>query len=388
MNGHEEGIERIQWVRDGPDVDPHMAVVYFKSEEPAFATMKYLCSTSFDQGHKISCAYREVSEPVVLLNNLAATTTAESLTEFCFIHKFDQIDIFDNADGSKSARLFIESPRDSNAVVHAFNQKIVDGNKITATAMELFDQGVEIVPTGKARADELTPSAVAASVGAIAQPKSIAYQTNTNAHIGFLTVQDAQRAMDRFNRGDVTLKVPGASSSAAGSLVGSSISVLPAYVLQVQGLDAEMPVRAVTDHLTQDVPSAKVIKADRSALLKFRKAADIAPGLKALKEVRLEGQPIKAARYRPLEIEGDSAYDTVTSAQHKEHQEFDRYNLVALMKDFMHLDPATRYQLAKNKFMRALHDARVSLCCCSADGTRFIYSSIGSRHLFFGISSL
>lgn len=37
----------------------------------------------------------------------------------------------------------------------------------------------------------------------------------------------------------------------------------------------------------------------------------------------------------------------------------DKLNLVHLVKDMLHLDPATRYQIAKNAFQIRLFDARV-----------------------------
>lgn len=59
MAGHEKGIERIQWLRPGRDLEPHMAVVYFNSEEAAFAALKHIQNTLFD-GQKISATYKYV----------------------------------------------------------------------------------------------------------------------------------------------------------------------------------------------------------------------------------------------------------------------------------------------------------------------------------------
>lgn len=38
----------------------------------------------------------------------------------------------------------------------------------------------------------------------------------------------------------------------------------------------------------------------------------VVPGIKKLKALQLEGQTVKVDRYRPLQQEGDSAYDKVT----------------------------------------------------------------------------
>jgi hypothetical protein len=73
------------------------------------------------------------------------------------------------------------------------------------------------------------------------------------------------------------LKLPASSKSAAraGSMVASSISALPTYVLQVLGLSPDIPVKAVTDEVAASVPGSSVLRADRSALLKFRKHSDV-----------------------------------------------------------------------------------------------------------------
>jgi len=387
VKGHEKGIERIQWLRPGRDLEPHMAVVYFNSEEAAFAALKHIQNSLFD-GQKISATYKYVfllwastvfsfysyfalcvdsscrrgaSEPAVLITNLPADATEAELVLFSSNNlKHERVDIIDAPDGTRSALVIVASPRDAVLTKTFFDGKVFKGNKIAAEEKELNDHAVDIVPTGKGAA-ELSPSLVAAAFQGLASPKSISFQTNTNAHISFITVQDAQRALERFNRGDVQLKSAASSSgTAAGNLVGASVSVLPAYVAQVQGLGTDVPVRNLVDHLAADLPAAKVLKADRSALLKFRRNSEVLPGLKQIKAIQVSGQNIKAERYRPLQVQGDSAYDTTTNKNEKKQMAFERFNLTVLMKNFMHLDPATRYQIAKNLFQRELFDARVS----------------------------
>jgi hypothetical protein len=38
----------------------------------------------------------------------------------------------------------------------------------------------------------------------------------------------------------------------------------------------------------------------------------VVPGLKQLKSVQVDGQHVKVGRYRPLQQQGDSAYDEAT----------------------------------------------------------------------------
>jgi len=95
----------------------------------------------------------------------------------------------------------------------------------------------------------------------------------------------------------------------------------------------------------------------------------VVPALVKLKKMTLTdstGQPVPiyAERYQPLVREGSSEYD-----KKDEFNTFDSSTLRGLLKDHLEEDPATRYEIAKNEFNRALHNARVCstryLCCTS-----------------------
>ena len=330
LGSYSAGIERIQWVRASRDMEPNMAVVYFKSEEAAFAAMKDLHARTWD-GAKISVTYKEAAEPSVVVASMPETIPKDHQKRIdnlniayvdlfdCLQEDSDSDSSSDSSDGSSSSdeekvprkgrRYVMATPKDVSYAARVF-----EGLGYRVTTEDVMDQSVEITPTGPASMDLLTPDNVAAVLKTLegAEPKSIAVRTNTDAHISFATVQDAQRALDRFNRGEVLLSSGSSSATSAGNLVSSSISVLPSYVLQVLGLGTDVPVRTVTDHLSTAAPDAKVVRSDRSALLKFRRNHDVAPGLKTLKSVQVDGQHIKAERYRPLLSQGDSAYDEVT----------------------------------------------------------------------------
>lgn len=48
-----------------------------------------------------------------------------------------------------------------------------------------------------------------------------------------------------------------------------------------------------------------------------------------------------------------------------EDEAFDQYGLTLIMKDYMYADQATRYQVVKNHFQRAVNDAKVCLASSS-----------------------
>ena len=79
-------------------------------------------------------------------------------------------------------------------------------------------------------------------------------------------------------------------------------------------------------------------------------------GLKVLKTMQLAGLQLKPEKYRKLErTVVDPAYDI-----YGEDEVFDTESLRQTMQDYLHVDPAARYQIAKNNFERAVVSAKVS----------------------------
>ena len=85
------------------------------------------------------------------------------------------------------------------------------------------------------------------------------------------------------------------------------------------------------------------------------------PGMKLLKAVQVEGETMKVRRYKPLTSIGDTEYDAESKGL--EQSGFDKFSLKMVLNDYMYTDPATRYQIARNYFERALNDAKVCLFC-------------------------
>lgn len=81
----------------------------------------------------------------------------------------------------------------------------------------------------------------------------------------------------------------------------------------------------------------------------------VVPGIKKLKAMQLGGLQLKPERYRRLEqLVKDPEYDTYGN-----DEVFDSESLNQTMKDYLHTDPATRLQIARNSFERAIHAAKV-----------------------------
>jgi hypothetical protein len=136
-------------------------------------------------------------------------------------------------------------------------------------------------------------------------------------------------------------------------LLPSSISILPSFTCEVVDFPTEQTVNSFDESLDA-TGLMGYRKYERKALLKFKRHLYVAPGMTALKKVMVHGAKLIPEKYAPLVGEGPSEYDT-----QGEMEEFDQFSLKAVLKDYMHADPATRYLIAKNRFERALHDAKV-----------------------------
>ena len=325
---------------------------------------------------------REVGEPAVLVANIPRSTTLEDLQTYS--GRLDHVRI-EYEPGETEALVIVASPRQANIARQYYHNMPFGSRVLEAYDCEAHDTA--LIVSGRTSDAVVTPERVREALkGLTAQPKSISFESKSRAEVGFLTVDEvhtptysavlacyqcyyyhcvidslfqAHKALEKFVKGGVKLTAGEESGSVGGSKVASVLSTLPTYVLQVLGLPVDTPVQKVTEDLETALPEVNVLLADRSALLKFRRHQDVVPGMKKLKELQLDGQNIKVDRYRPLQQGGSTAYDVVTGAKLAAQVEIERFTLSAVIRDFMHLDPASRYQIAKNAFNRALFDARV-----------------------------
>lgn len=190
-------------------------------------------------------------------------------------------------------------------------------------------------------------------------PKSLTHDSNVQAFLSFAKDTEAYGAQNTLLRGSAKVGEDVRSAAAvdghSGAVVSSTVTVVPSFVLQVLGLGATEPASSVVSALTAALPVG-VVKVDRSALVKFPRHKDVLRGMEQLKKIELDGQALKVRKYRPLTTPGDTAYDEERDSR---ANAVDTFSLRTLLKDYMYSDPATRFQIAKNYFERALNDAKV-----------------------------
>lgn len=178
-----------------------------------------------------------------------------------------------------------------------------------------------------------------------------------------LTCAQAVRAQSAFQAGAVSLQPLGISAATTAS----RISILPSFSCELVGLSVDTPVLALEEALAAD-GLVGYRKLERKAVVKFTRHMHVLPGMAALGKLALDGCALRPERYQPLVGEGPGEYDAEGDAE-----DFDRFSLRAVLKDYLHADPATRFLIAKNRFERALHDAKVRptspgrRCCADRD---------------------
>ena len=176
--------------------------------------------------------------------------------------------------------------------------------------------------------------------------KDVVLSSNVSALVGFDEIKDAVRAQSSLQSGT-------SSWSTNEAHVPSRLTVLPAYSCEITGYPVDKSVQAFDDSLPSGLVGFR--KYERKAILKMRRHMHVLPTIVMLKKLDLGGESLHPERYAPMVGELPSEYD-----REGDVDEFDRFSLKAVLKDYLHADPATRYMIAKNRFERALHDAKVT----------------------------
>ena len=378
---------RVQIAPRGKDTVEDTAIVYYASEEDAFAALARLRGTQLGS-RRLGASYRELVEPVVVVSGLQAGIKESQVRDLFSAFSVDRVSVRPaSAGGGSEAIVALASPKEVKLACAAISGR---GLTVTASSQEGCDVGVDIALTaGSEKEVERVWPALATS-GSNAS-LSVSVRSHRQAFLGFETSAAAVAALEAFLSGKAPLSSAPVSAGVTGGLVTSQLSVLPSFALEVSGLGVDSSVADLVSHLTAS--SALVpFRSDRAAVLKFRRHKLVVPALKQLRALKIDSQPVRAERYRPVVPIGDSDYDRVVTTrqvgagggdlmmigeamgagvgkddqgEHDEGEEqgmsdeaLDRFSLRAVLKDYMYTDPGLRWQIARNAFERALVDAK------------------------------
>ncbi len=211
---------------------------------------------------------------------------------------------------------------------------------------ELLDPAVDITIDNdavldKTKTDELTKAISKALDGAGLQSKVTNSRVGLN-HTVLLTFKT--RAEANAARSAVL---------ADEDHIHATIYDHPTKSLEIMNLSTETPADEILTILNQDSLAPSVISLSRSGMVQFKKRGDVVPGIKKMKSKEIDGMKLKPKVIEDGVNVGTSVYDEDGDSEH-----FDKFALERLLQDFMDVDPATRYQIARNAFERALADAK------------------------------
>eukprot|EP00595_Chromulina_sp_UTEXLB2642_P001191 CAMPEP_0196763470 /NCGR_PEP_ID=MMETSP1095-20130614/4123_1 /TAXON_ID=96789 ORGANISM="Chromulina nebulosa, Strain UTEXLB2642" /NCGR_SAMPLE_ID=MMETSP1095 /ASSEMBLY_ACC=CAM_ASM_000446 /LENGTH=673 /DNA_ID=CAMNT_0042116705 /DNA_START=730 /DNA_END=2752 /DNA_ORIENTATION=- len=350
------GATRIQTTYRSKDKYDDLVVAYYDSNEKAFDALTKLKGSTIS-GVKIAASYKEVAEPEVIFYDLPIDWDESYIRNRLQNISILKISIDRDIKSDRSTRdirVLFGNMRQANlakVVLSGLCSRVEDDG--------LSHTGLDInIPAGSNV--NISDVIEAISKAKIPNIKSINVNNNKTAFVNFLTLNQADNAQKSYISGNIT--IPSASKStlsdksdiSIGSMLSMRKSVHPTYVIELSNLSVDTPVVDIETLIDNNHLSRYYLYSDRFAIVKFKRHQYVVHGIKKLKDITINGQSLHVERYYPVTSNGTSSLDVTDPLD----EEFDKFTLKALMADNMYTDPATRYQIAKNAFDRALYDAQ------------------------------
>ena len=334
-----------------------LVIGYFAGEGDALEALKELKKV-----HGVPANFKRLAEPVVKITGLPSDASEEEVAGFFELFAPAKVTV----DGpSNSATVVLNSPSDVKLASDSLSRKEFRQKSDQISVVQVapaWERGcdlcIEIEGAGVNAESILSQLGGVGNPDKSTSPSSAVVNSPYSAFVAFKSVENAIAAANDFNKGNVNfnelLSSEGKKEERGGSLVTSKLTVVPTLTLECVGLEAETPASTVLEALSSK--QITPIGISRSAILKFKRNADVVPAIKDLKTLELEGEEkLRVERFRNFHRDGDSDYD-----ESGYDEMFDRWSLQSVMKDYLGADPGLRMQIAKNAFERAMTDAQAS----------------------------
>jgi small subunit ribosomal protein S5 len=349
--------DRVQRTWRSKDMYGDLAFAYFSSEADAYAAIQKLRQANLGP-QKVKASYREMSEPAVKVSGLAADMTSFKLQQLFSqfrIHRADILPVTDSGDDGESsleAIVVVSDYKEATRLREAVNLRKFGDVQYSAEECNISDTSVDFVFSENEvpSADELENALRNAGLSY----RSMLSSSNAQAFIAFDTIEQATKSLGGLTQGDIQVATAKTAyeGGGGGGLV-SKLSVYPSYIVEVNGISSNDSAENVLDIATEG-GKVNVFKSERSATAKFKRHANVIPGMKQLRTVAVGDVKLRPRRFHEVEEEGDSEYDM----EPENIKVFDRNHLELMLKDYLTAEPAVRYQIAKNYFERALFTAQ------------------------------
>lgn len=346
----ELNAERVQRTWRSKDMYGDLAFAYFTSEADAYAAIQKLRQANLGP-QKVKASYREMAEPAVkvqgLDNDMTSFQVQKMLSQFR-IHRVDMVP----SDSSQDAVVVVSDYKEANRLRDAINMRKFNDVQYSAIDFNISDTSVEFVfsENEMPSSDKIESSLRDAGLNF----RSFDATSNVQAYVAFETIEQATKSLGGLTQGDIRVNnvKTAYDGSGEGGMV-SKMSVYPSYIVEVSGISSDDSAENVLETATED-GKVNVFKSERSATAKFKRHANVIPGMKQLRGVSVGDVALRPRRFHEVEEEGDSEYD----AEPENIKVFDRNHLQLMLKDYLSAEPAIRYQIAKNYFERALFTAQ------------------------------
>jgi hypothetical protein len=97
---------------------------------------------------------------------------------------------------------------------------------------------------------------------------SVSISTDAKTLVGFQTLEEARLALAALTQGQIP-------QLSLGTAPLSTLSVLPSFVVEVEGVETTTSVRSLLEDIKKNSIDAEPIRTDRNAIVKFKRHSDV-----------------------------------------------------------------------------------------------------------------
>lgn len=207
----------------------------------------------------ICVIHSEIGEPVVVVKNLPLDTKKNEIFKLLPAINIQRFWITKHQDSAEAIVVF-DNEHVAEVAALALGKENIRGNKLDASVSSVQDVGFQIAFDASSSISEQELTAHLNE-----EALSVSFSTDAKSLVGFKTLEDARMALSSFQLGN-TLPMEGAQAK---------LSVLPSYVVEVDGLQEDSSVASLLDTLRKNNLNGDPIRTDRNAIVKFRRNMDV-----------------------------------------------------------------------------------------------------------------
>ncbi len=226
------------------EIDSRISVS-FRSYSPSTSETTSFCS--------------EIGEPAVVVKNLPVDAKKGEISKLLPTVSIQRLWINKYQDTAEAV-VVVDSEQSAEFACLSLARETIRGNQLEPSVSSIQDVGFQV---SFDNSNKISEQDLAAHF--YEEPVSVTFTTDAKSLVGFKSLDDARRALSAFQVGNI-LPIEGAYGK---------LSVLPSYVVEVDGLQEDVSVDSLLETLKQNDLTANPIKTNRNAIVKFRRNMDV-----------------------------------------------------------------------------------------------------------------